>query len=88
MAKILIILFFVAAGAWAMRGMPEWQGNFHPFLFGAFLIVLGALGLAFGLGGQEKAREIIRRISKVEEGDPPAIAKKNRGAGDAEKGEP
>jgi small-conductance mechanosensitive channel len=36
------------------------------FLFGAFLIVLGALGLAFGLGGQEKAREIIRRISGVE----------------------
>jgi len=37
------------------------------FLFGAFLIVLGSLGLAFGLGGQEKAREIIRRISKVDE---------------------
>jgi len=37
------------------------------FLFGAFLIVLGALGLAFGLGGQEKAREIIERISRVEE---------------------
>lgn len=37
------------------------------FLFGAFLIVLGSLGLAFGLGGQEKAREIIERISRVEE---------------------
>ena len=37
------------------------------FLFGAFLIALGALGLAFGLGGQEKAREIIERISRVEE---------------------
>jgi Mechanosensitive ion channel, conserved TM helix len=37
------------------------------FLLGAFLIVLGSLGLAFGLGGQEKAREIIRRISRVEE---------------------
>jgi hypothetical protein len=36
------------------------------FLFGAFLIVLGSLGLAFGLGGQEKAREIIRRISGEE----------------------
>jgi len=61
------------------------------FLFGAFLIVLGALGLAFGLGGQEKAREIIRRISKVEKAeqeDLPADAKKNRGAGDAGKGEP
>jgi small-conductance mechanosensitive channel len=37
------------------------------FLLGAFLIVLGSLGLAFGLGGQDKAREIIRRISRVEE---------------------
>jgi len=36
------------------------------FLFGAFLIVLGSLGLAFGLGGQGKAREIIERISGVE----------------------
>jgi len=37
------------------------------FLFGAFLIVLGSLALAFGLGGKEKAREIIDRVSKVEE---------------------
>jgi len=37
------------------------------FLFGAFLIVLGSLGLAFGLGGQEKAREIIRGISAAKE---------------------
>lgn len=37
------------------------------FLLGAFLIVLGSLGLAFGLGGQEKAREIIHRISRLEE---------------------
>ena len=36
------------------------------FLFGAFLIVLGSLGLAFGLGGQGKAREIIERISGAE----------------------
>jgi len=61
------------------------------FLFGAFLIVLGGLGLAFGLGGQEKAREIIRRISKVEkveEASPPANVKTNRRAGDAAKGDP
>jgi len=64
------------------------------FLFGAFLIVLGGLGLAFGLGGQEKAREIIRRISKVEkvekvdEEDLPATAKKNTRTGDSEKGDP
>lgn len=36
------------------------------FLFGAFLIVLGSLGLAFGLGGREKAKEIIGRVSRVE----------------------
>jgi hypothetical protein len=61
------------------------------FLFGAFLIVLGGLGLAFGLGGQEKAREIIRRISKVEkvdEEDLPSTAKKNRRTSDAEKVDP
>jgi small-conductance mechanosensitive channel len=64
------------------------------FLFGAFLIVLGGLGLAFGLGGQEKAREIIRRISKVEkvekveEEGPPAVVKTNRRTSDAEKGDP
>src|SRR3990170_2341668 len=40
------------------------------FLLGAFLIVLGSLGLAFGLGGQGKAREIIERISRVEEKAP------------------
>jgi hypothetical protein len=36
------------------------------FLFGAFLIVLGSLGLAFGLGGKDKAREIIDRVSRAE----------------------
>jgi len=37
------------------------------FLFGAFLITLASLGLAFGLGGRDKAREIIERVSQVEE---------------------
>ena len=36
------------------------------FLFGAFLITLAALGLAFGLGGRDKAREIIDRVSRAE----------------------
>ncbi len=40
------------------------------FLFGAFLIVLGALGLSFGLAGQKKAREILDRISSAEAGTP------------------
>ncbi|MGB6410530.1 MAG: hypothetical protein WBF16_04960 [Candidatus Deferrimicrobiaceae bacterium] len=36
------------------------------FLFGAFLITLASLGLAFGLGGRDKAREIIDRVSRAE----------------------
>ena len=36
------------------------------FLFGAFLITLAALGLAFGLGGRDKAKEIIERVSRAE----------------------
>jgi amino acid transporter len=47
MAKILIILFFVAAGAWAMRGMPEWQGSFHPFLPNGMGAIFSAMGLTF-----------------------------------------
>ena len=58
------------------------------FLFGAFLIVLGSLGLAFGLGGQGKAREIIERISRVEEEERPTPAETSRTAGDSNKGEP
>ncbi len=41
------------------------------FLFGSFLIVLGSLALAFGLGGKDKAREIIERVSRVEEEEKP-----------------
>jgi len=47
MAKILIILFFVAAGAWAMRGMPGWQGSFDPFLPNGIGAVFSAMGLTF-----------------------------------------
>lgn len=36
------------------------------FLFGAFLITLASLGLAFGLGGRDKAKEIIERVSRAE----------------------
>ena len=36
------------------------------FLFGAFLLTLAALGLAFGLGGKYKAKEIIERVSGAE----------------------
>jgi hypothetical protein len=36
------------------------------FLFGAFLITIASLGLAFGLGGKDKAKEIIDRVSRAE----------------------
>jgi hypothetical protein len=36
------------------------------FLFGAFLIIIASLGLAFGLGGKDKAKEIIDRASRVD----------------------
>jgi hypothetical protein len=36
------------------------------FLFGAFLITIASLGLAFGLGGKDKAKEIIDRASRVD----------------------
>ena len=35
------------------------------FLFGAFLIIIASLGLAFGLGGKDKAKEIIDRVSRA-----------------------
>jgi len=36
------------------------------FLFGTFLITIASLGLAFGLGGKDKAKEIIDRASRAE----------------------
>jgi len=46
-AKVLIILVFVAAGAWAMRGIAGWQGNFRPFLPEGVGGVFSAMGLTF-----------------------------------------
>ncbi|MDA8121987.1 MAG: amino acid permease [Deltaproteobacteria bacterium] len=47
LAKIVIILLFVAFGAWAMRGMPEWKENFDPFLPMGIGAVFSAMGLTF-----------------------------------------
>lgn len=47
MAKVVIILFFVAAGAWAMRGMPDWRGSFQPFLPNGIGGIVSAMGLTF-----------------------------------------
>jgi amino acid transporter/nucleotide-binding universal stress UspA family protein len=47
LAKLVIILCFVAAGAWAMQGMPAWRGNFRPFLPNGIGSVFSAMGLTF-----------------------------------------
>ncbi|MBE0558197.1 MAG: amino acid permease, partial [Proteobacteria bacterium] len=46
-AKILIILAFVVTGAWAMRGMPAWQGSFRPLLPNGIGGIFSAMGLTF-----------------------------------------
>jgi len=47
LAKVTIILIFIGAGAWAMKGMPEWKGNFTPFLPVGMGAVFSAMGLTF-----------------------------------------
>jgi amino acid transporter/nucleotide-binding universal stress UspA family protein len=47
LAKVLIILVFVGAGAWAMRGMAGWEGNFRPFLPKGIGGIFSAMGLTF-----------------------------------------
>ncbi len=47
LAKVVIILIFIGAGAWAMRGMPEWKGNFTPFFPVGMGAVFSAMGLTF-----------------------------------------
>ncbi len=47
LAKVIVILLFIGFGLWAMRGMPEWRGNFDPFLPLGFGSVFSAMGLTF-----------------------------------------
>ncbi|HJX14855.1 MAG TPA: amino acid permease [Candidatus Deferrimicrobiaceae bacterium] len=47
LAKIAIILLFIGFGAWVMRGMPDWKGNFDPFLPMGIGAVFSAMGLTF-----------------------------------------
>jgi amino acid transporter/nucleotide-binding universal stress UspA family protein len=47
LAKVIVILLFIGFGAWIMRGMPEWRGNFDPFLPMGFGAVFSAMGLTF-----------------------------------------
>lgn len=47
LAKITVILLFIAVGAWMMRGMPAWKENFVPFLPLGIGAVFSAMGLTF-----------------------------------------
>jgi amino acid transporter/nucleotide-binding universal stress UspA family protein len=47
LAKVIVILLFIGFGLWTMRGMPEWRGNFDPFLPLGFGSVFSAMGLTF-----------------------------------------
>lgn len=47
LSKVAIILLFIGAGAWAIKGMPEWKGNFSPFFPAGMGAVLSAMGLTF-----------------------------------------
>jgi amino acid transporter/nucleotide-binding universal stress UspA family protein len=47
LAKVIVILLFIGIGAWVMRGMPEWKGNFDPFLPTGVGAVFSAMGLTF-----------------------------------------
>ncbi len=47
LAKVIVILLFIAFGLWAMRGTPEWRGNFDPFLPMGIGAIFSAMGLTF-----------------------------------------
>ncbi|MGA7104632.1 MAG: amino acid permease [Candidatus Deferrimicrobiaceae bacterium] len=47
LAKVVVILLFIGFGLWAMRGMPDWEGSFDPFLPLGFGSVFSAMGLTF-----------------------------------------
>jgi len=47
LAKVIVILLFIGFGLWAIRGMPDWKGNFDPFLPLGIGAVFSAMGLTF-----------------------------------------
>jgi amino acid transporter/nucleotide-binding universal stress UspA family protein len=47
LAKVFVIILFIGFGLFAMQGMPEWRGNFDPFLPLGFGAVFSAMGLTF-----------------------------------------
>ncbi|GAB4361908.1 MAG: amino acid transporter [Deltaproteobacteria bacterium] len=47
LSKVVVILLFIGFGLWAMKGMPEWRGNFDPFLPMGVGSIFSAMGLTF-----------------------------------------
>jgi len=47
LSKVVVILLFIGFGLWAMKGMPEWKGNFDPFLPMGVGSIFSAMGLTF-----------------------------------------
>ena len=47
LSKVVVILLFIGFGLWAMNGMPEWEGNFDPFLPMGVGSIFSAMGLTF-----------------------------------------
>ncbi|UCC68461.1 MAG: amino acid permease [Armatimonadota bacterium] len=47
LGQMVILGVFVVAGLWALRGAPQWQGNFSPFFPRGAAGLLTAMGLTF-----------------------------------------
>jgi len=47
LSKVVVILLFIGFGLWAIRGMPDWKGNFDPFLPMGVGSIFSAMGLTF-----------------------------------------
>jgi len=74
LAKVFVILLFIGFGLWAMRGMPEWKGNFDPFLPMGFGAVLSAMGLTFiAFQGYEVIAQCSEEVMDPERSIPRAI---------------
>ena len=74
LAKVFVIILFIGFGLFAMRGMPEWKGNFDPFLPLGFGAVLSAMGLTFiAFQGYEVIAQCSEEVMDPERSIPRAI---------------
>ncbi|MGE5189221.1 MAG: amino acid permease [Gemmatimonadota bacterium] len=74
LAKVTIILLFIGAGSWVMRGMPGWKGNFTPFLPNGFGAIFSAMGLTFiAFQGYEVIAQCSEEVTDPKRNIPRAI---------------